>query len=67
MTFVIGIIIFILMAAFTHSRPALSFMVSIVSCVALVYFKAMEYLIEEENGKTGWFVAAALGWGLGVV
>ncbi|RJG25318.1 hypothetical protein [Paenibacillus thiaminolyticus] len=67
MTIVIGIIIFILMAAFTHSRPALSFMVSILSCVALAYFGAMEYLIDEENGKTGWLVAAFLGWGLGVI
>lgn len=27
----------------------------------------MEYLIDEENGKTGWLVAAFLEWGLGVI
>ncbi|WCF10694.1 hypothetical protein NDS46_12955 [Paenibacillus thiaminolyticus] len=47
--------------------PALSFTVSVLSCVALVYFGALDYLIDEEIGKTCWLVGAYLGWGLGVI
>ncbi|ATO48608.1 hypothetical protein P4V86_03630 [Brevibacillus laterosporus] len=67
MTIAIGIIIFILIAAFTHSYPATSFISCILIGVALAYLGALEYLIDEENGKQGWLVAAALGFALGVV